>query len=688
MTDTGPEETTEPETLTVQDDFDAVVDTVADNTPIYLIADVTGDDGPDFLLSRKPDPDNEDTEVWRASGDEADTFRLGDIWDHYEPKQVVFYAEAEEYNPDEPPGNALADGPLPPPPPPDNDPDYLKEGTVVEEVPIDALPADDDEDDEDDEDDTPPVVATITGNPIADLAAAREQEALEHLRRVTDEAEAAVAAELVNRSLADDVPIHAPESGRSTTVTAASKTPSSDDDDDADPVPAESSGDLSPDEFEQADLNADGVVTEEEAAAYQAQIDALEAEMAAIDAEQEAEANAEAVTAEIEPGAEDPDAPEDVEDPDGGDDDEDDPTGAPPDVDLNSPEVQGLSKILWGDDDDEDPDDGNPQEIDPYDVIFRAVTGDPVAMQSVVDGFLQAYDDEVSSEDFIKRVLPPRPEGPMAMVDAWDAVRDEARSWLPSHAVELDQSNLVQPGQPVPEPEPSAAEKAAELTDEPIDDGDEPTIEVDENGEPVTASAASDAKKKYEAAHARYRGRVNKRRKSGQRSLSHEQWQQRVDAARISAERRRKARAAEKAAKKKGKGEGEKKKKKPTQKELKAQETGKLLKTFQRHSVGEGSINRAKDGTVTGKTNGNHVGLLNALNEAGWTVNTYADGSGIATSAEGQKLKIGAPKRKKNANPWARGQGTFGSKGEYKDWYEFGRGARREKMRKYKSRYM
>ena len=634
MTDTGPDmtESAEPETLTVQDDVTAITETVADNTPIYLIADVVG---PDFLLSRTPDTNSEDTEVWRSTGKEEDTFRLGDIWDHYKPEEVVFYAEAEEYDPENLPGNALDDGPIEPPPESDV-PDYITEGTIVpsaEEIEKGVEPGSipPSEGRDEGEVDQTAVVANVTGDPIADLQHAREQQALAHLRQVVEDTEAMVAAEIVRRTTGGDVSIGSPEASRGRhTIAAAAKTPS-DDDDDSDPAAG-----LSEEDIAQADLDGDGEVSDEEAAAYEAQIQALEDEIAAMDAE-------EAMTAEMDPDVEvDPDAPDAVD-------------GEPVD-----PAVESLSNTLFGAPEVQD------GEIDPYMIIERAATGDPAAMQSVIEGFKLAYDDDILTEDFIKKVLPPRPEGPMSLVEAWDLIREEAKLWLPVYTFEKNIDMRTQTKTMPNRPSVDMATAPASPQ------GAEVKVGVDEDPEAVTAGSNS-------AAWSRSRSR----RRRGGRNLSHEEYMQRVNAAKKSAEARRKNKASGD-----GEGDGEgggggKKGKKLTQKERRNRETGKLLKTLQRHSLDESKVNNDGKGRVSGKSIGLHVGMLNALNEAGWKVTTMPDGSGTAVSPEGQKLTLDAPKRAQRgrANPWMPGQGTFGPNGEYRNWAALAE-AQRKRLRK------
>ena len=634
MTDTGPDmtESAEPETLSVGDDAEAITQTLADNTPVYLIADVVG---PDFLLSRTPDTNSEDTEVWRSTGEEEDTFRLGDIWDHYKPEEVVFYAEAEEYDPENPPGNALDDGPIEPPPETDV-PDYITEGTIVpsaEELEAGVEPGSipPEEGTDESEADSTAVVASVTGNPIADLQLAREQQALEHLRRTVEETEQLVATEMISRASRSDVSVGAPEASRGRhAVAAAAKTPDGDDDDDSDPA-----GEWSDEDIAQADLDGDGEVSEEEAAAYQAQIDALEAEIAMLDEE-----SPEAVTAEA-------------------DDEVDEDAEAGVDDEPVDPAVERLSQTLFGSEA------GETGEVDAYEIIQRAAIGDEAARDSVIEGFKLAYDDEILTEDFIAKVMPPRPEGPMALVEAWDLIREEAKLWLPVYTFEKDASKR-NPGKTMPN-RPNAEMDAIPAS--------KPNAEEVVTAPEAMVAASGSYKPKYRA-----------------KPLSRKQWQQRVDAARISADRRRAAARAEKDAEGDGDGDGEgggggkgKKGKKLTQKQRRNRETGRLLKTLQRHSLDESKVHNDGKGRVSGKSIGLHVGMLNALNEAGWDVKTMPDGSGTAISPEGQKLILDAPKRAERgkANPWMPGQGTFGPNGEYRNWNALKNAAIAEKRRKW-----
>lgn len=237
----------------------------------------------------------------------------------------------------------------------------------------------------------------------------------------------------------------------------------------------------------------------------------------------------------------------------------------------------------------------------PMNVLFAAAHGNPQAQQRMIDSWSAAYQPGMGQAQMIEAVMPPRPTAPRVDVETWDAVAHEIGLWVRN-----------QEGEPANPDAPddidlSAFEAAPEVEDVPFDP-------------PVAVTAATP-------------GMSRSYPRSGSSWLTEREHQQRVEAGRRSAERRRKAevlRAAKKAARRRARDQS-----------VSQTDFQRGMAILNRNGV-RGADLTDTNGSLAGKSSEAHERLLNSVAEAGYSISTFEDGSGSARRGN-HVLKFGAP---------------------------------------------
>ena len=235
--------------------------------------------------------------------------------------------------------------------------------------------------------------------------------------------------------------------------------------------------------------------------------------------------------------------------------------------------------------------------------MTAAVLGNPEAQQALVAVWKAAYQPGMDRDTLISATLPERPEGPIAAVEVWDAVVHEADMWL------ANQNGTEPPAEGEPETPNQPARQVVV-----------PQIVPLENPEPGARTAAA--------------GMSKSGARSGSSILTEREHQQRRDAARISAERRRKQREQdrlERAMKPKKRAKG-----------VTSSDFQEAMASFGRNGVRGQDLTQGINGYVSGNDDAVHERLLNSAHEMGYEINTFEDGSGFIKKG-GHTVQIGAP---------------------------------------------
>lgn len=237
--------------------------------------------------------------------------------------------------------------------------------------------------------------------------------------------------------------------------------------------------------------------------------------------------------------------------------------------------------------------------------MSAAVLGNPEAQQALVKIWKAAFKPGMTRDELFTATLPPRPAAPMAAVEVWDAIAHEADVWL------SNQNGTEPPAEGEPE-EPNPPARTMDV----------PAIVplVSEGGaQPEAKTAASG---------------MQSSNKGGSSILTDREHQQRRDAARISAERRRKLREQkrnERAMKVKKRARG-----------VESSDFQEAMAVFGRNGVSSKNLTQGNNGYVSGNDEGTHERLLNSAHEMGYEINTFKDGSGFIKKG-GHVVQIGAP---------------------------------------------
>ena len=246
---------------------------------------------------------------------------------------------------------------------------------------------------------------------------------------------------------------------------------------------------------------------------------------------------------------------------------------------------------------------GSP-EPSPMNMLTAAVLGNAEAQKALVESWKAAYKPGMTRDELVAAAFPPRPPGPMAATQAWDAAAHEADGWL------ANQNGMPPPPEGPPETPPAKVRSGVTIPEE------------------IPLLTADEAKAAKIAAAGMKSGGAN-----GSTTLSERQHQQRRDAARISAERRRKNREQERLQRsmqvKKRAGN------------VRSSDFQEAMTTFARNGV-RGADMTQGNSYVSGNGSDAHERLLNSAHEMGYEINTFEDGSGFMKKG-GHVVQLGAP---------------------------------------------
>lgn len=235
--------------------------------------------------------------------------------------------------------------------------------------------------------------------------------------------------------------------------------------------------------------------------------------------------------------------------------------------------------------------------------MSAAVLGNAEAQQALVKIWKAAFTPGMTRDELAAATLPPRPTDSMAATEVWDAVVHEADVWLANQ-------NGTEP--PV-EGEPETPNPPVRPVEVPA------IVPLVDPAQPAARTAASG---------------MRSGGKGGSSILTEAEHRQRRDAARISADRRRKQREQERrqrAMKLKKRADG-----------VMTSDFQEAMSAFSRNGVTGRDLTQGNNGYVRGNDSGAHERLLNSAHESGYEIQTYADGSGFAKKG-GHTIQLGSP---------------------------------------------